>query len=104
MILKRMIVVVGLISSIFLVGATPALGASSVSVTIDGVNYTCSQGGNGGGNQCECATTGAIGVSGWRWAATKRGVRMDYSEGYTTEADAARACRNWTLNSPNCYK
>jgi hypothetical protein len=76
---------------------------AGVSVIIDGQNYSCSQGGSGGGNQCECLAEKRT-YGDWGWVAKKRGDSVSNFNGrYDTEAEALRECQRWTVSNSQCY-
>jgi hypothetical protein len=90
-----------LILTLALLSSPLAQAASSVNVIIDGESYSCSKGGSGGGNQCECVVTPD--GSRFKWTAFKRGNALDYWYEETREAAESR-CKYWIASNSSCYQ
>lgn len=89
--------------SLFVFGVfiTSSTFAAQVSVTIDGVSYSCAQGGSGGGNQCECSFEKSVGEY-YRWFATKKGNQIK-SVLSSNRKEAADECRLFISTESRCY-
>lgn len=91
-----------LILTLTLLTSPLAQAASSVNVIIDGESYSCSKGGSGGGNQCECVIREYGG--GWRWDAFKRGSLVNSNYTYEKKDSAESECQFWIKSNSACYQ
>lgn len=95
--MKTLLVTLALLSSPL------AQAASSVNVIIDGESYSCSKGGNGSGNLCECVVSYDSFDRNWKWAAFKRGAQQRASSS-TSKESAEEDCQKWTKTNSTCYQ
>jgi hypothetical protein len=91
-----------LILTLALLSSPLAQAASSVNVIIDGESYSCSKGGSGGGNQCNCTYYQGSSTN-WWYEVYKRGSRIQDSSANSKE-EAEAACQRWILSHQECYQ